>query len=208
VIDGPPFPREVVDGRTVCKWFFEGKRGVLGGPTNHLVRLPEVSKRGQLFDERFLHADIECFVRLLKQGADYGFVHQVLTFSREHTASVSMKFADVMGTRGAEFLATLQRHGRQFTSPDEFATLAVRYRRAYARWLWRAWLKPWNRAIWHYQAEMRCRLGIDINWADVVTGGFMEFAAVVGSPVTTLRRLSREYARSMAAGADKPESRV
>ena len=78
ICEGPPFPQEVVKGKEVCRWFFQGRLGVLGGPTNHLIRLPPSEARGALFDENYLHADIELFVRMLKDGASYGFVHQVL----------------------------------------------------------------------------------------------------------------------------------
>ena len=58
----------------------------------------------RLFDEAFLHADIEFFVRVLKNGADYGFVHRILTFTRVHEGAVSA-YAHVMGTGLVESLA-------------------------------------------------------------------------------------------------------
>ena len=198
VSDGPSFPQQVVDGRNACRWFFEGRLGVLGGPTNHLVRRPDPST-GPLFDEHYLHADIECFVRMLKDGSQYGFVHQVLTFTREHDASVSTRFADVMGTRTIEFLAILQKHGPSFLMPAEQRRLERGFRRAYGRFLVRALVKPWNRRIWHYQAASRKRLSVNIDAFDMLAAAGIEVGRILLSPMETVRRLRREYARVNAS---------
>jgi glycosyltransferase involved in cell wall biosynthesis len=194
--EGPPFPQQLVSGKDICRWFFQGKLGVLGGPTNHLIRLPTLVSGDSLFDEDYLHADIEFFVRLLKDGATYGFVHQVLTFTREHDASVSTRFADVMGTRTAEFLAILMKYGPSFLSDRERRVLLRRYRRAYARFLVRAFMKPWNRRIWKFQAVYREKLHVEIGLLDMLEAAAYEMAATVSSPMDTARRLGREYARA------------
>jgi glycosyltransferase involved in cell wall biosynthesis len=196
ICEGPPFPQQLVSGRDVCRWFFEGKLGVLGGPTNHLIKLPTLMCRDLLFDEDYLHADIEFFVRLLKDGTTYGFVHQVLTFTREHDSSVSTRFADVMGTRSIEFLAILMKYGASFLSPRERQALVRSFRRAYARFLVRAFMKPWNRRIWNFQAAHRERLCVEIGLLDMLEAAASEMAATISSPMDTARRLRREYARA------------
>ena len=195
ICEGPPFPQDVVGGKDVCRWFFQGILGVLGGPTNHLIRLPVQGARRALFDEDYLHADIELFVRMLKDGASYGFVHQVLTFTREHEASVSTRFADVMGTRTIEFLAILMKHGPSFLSHRERKILVRKHRRAYARFLVRALLNPWNRRIWNVQAAYREKLRVDVGVVDLLEAACYEIAATVGSPKESARRLRHTYAR-------------
>ena len=195
ICEGPPFPQQVVGGKDVCRWFFQGKLGVLGGPTNHLIVLPTLMSGDVLFDENYLHADIEFFVRLLKDGANYGFVHQVLTFTREHDASVSTRFADVMGTRTIEFLAVLLKYGASFLSVRDFDILAHSYRRAYARFLVGAFIKPWDRRIWKFQSVQREKLHVEIGLLDLLEAAAYEVAASISSPTAAARRLGREYAR-------------
>lgn len=196
VCDGPELPQEVLSGRDVCQRFFRGELGLLGGPTNHLIKLPAPLTHGRIFDEDFLGADTEFFVRLLKSDADYAFVHQVLTFTREHESTVSAG-ARAMGIGSCEDLAILQRHGQTFLPDRELKALTRSYRRTYARWLIRALLKVWDRRAWRYQVVQRRRLHLSVGLFDMVEAAVWEAAASAMSPVDTLRSLMREYARTM-----------
>jgi glycosyltransferase involved in cell wall biosynthesis len=195
VCEGPAFPQTIVDGRDVCRWFFEGQLGLLGGPTNHLIRLPTAVCSNGPFDEDYLHADIELYVRLLSQGVKYGFVHQVLTFTREHASSVSVRFADVMGSRTIEFLAILQKYGRSFLADAEWRRRLTPFRRAYARFLVRALMKPWNRQIWTFQAGARRKFHVRITTMDLMQALVFESGTLVRSPMSAIRSVAREYHR-------------
>jgi glycosyltransferase involved in cell wall biosynthesis len=199
ICDGPAFPQSVMGGKEVCRFFFRGRRDLLGGPTNHLLRLPLEKTRDGVFDEQFIHSDTELFIRLLKDGADYGFVHKVLTMSREHEATLSARVADVLGTRSVEMLAMLVRHGPAFLSDSEFRALLVSYRRTYARWLFRVLVKPWDRRGWRYQVSRREEFNLPVGWLDLVDGGLREMASSLIEPGVTLRRIRNDY-RRVAAG--------
>ncbi len=199
VCEGPPYPQVVASGKDACKWFFEGKLGVLGSPTDLLIRLPTVWLGDKLFDEAFLHGDIEFFVRVLKDGADYGFVHQVLTFTRVHEGAVSA-YAHVMGTGLVESLAMVTRHGPSFLSDKDYAAFVKTHRTAYARFLSRAALKVWDRRIWSVQAAKRERLGVRIGLVDIIAGGLREAAALAWRPREAGRRLKGDYARARSDG--------
>lgn len=205
VCEGPPFPQEVVSGKEVCKWFFQGRLGVLGSPTNHLIRLPTASVGGHLFDGAFAaHADTEFFVRVLKDGADFGFIHQVLTFTRIHDASVTERYSHTMGTGVLESLAMLVKHGHAFLSEEEKRDLVRAHRRNYCRFLFRVLLKVWNRRIWEYHVANRKKLGIQIGLLEVAKAGLWEAAASAVSPVDTARRLRREYSRARRLRESRP----
>ncbi len=195
VCEGPPYPQAVASGKDVCRWFFEGKLGVLGSPTDLLIRLPTAPLNGRLFDETYLHADIEFFVRVLKHGADYGFVHQILTFTRTHPESVSA-FAHVMGTGKAESLAMVVTHGPAFLAPRDMASIEHAHRRGYLRFLFRAKLKLWDRSIWAFQREKRQSLGLRIGGFDILGAGLVELLSSALSPLDTIRRLQRDRARA------------
>jgi glycosyltransferase involved in cell wall biosynthesis len=197
VCEGPSYPEHILDGREVCRRFFEGTLGYLGSPTDHLLRRPIPVTDGGLFDEAFLHADIELWVRLLKDGAPYGFVHQVLTFTRVHEGAVS-GFAHVMGTGALEFLAMVLRHGTSFLTQDDHMRLVRVYRSRYSRFLFRVLLKVWDRRIWRFQVESWRKFGVDFSLFEVLRAGVSESAASAVSPVATLQRLKRERARTVS----------
>jgi glycosyltransferase involved in cell wall biosynthesis len=199
ICSGPPFPQAVMRGKDVCRAFFEGNRDLLGGPTNHLIRLPVESSDGPMFDEEFIHSDTDLFIRILKGDADYGFVHQVLTFSREHEHTLSSSVSDVLGTRASDTLAMLIRHGAAFLLPAEYRALIRSHRRSYARWLFRVLLKPWDRRGWSYQAERRRQLGLGLTWFDFVDGAIRESVSSVAKPRETWRRIRRDYSRVAAS---------
>jgi glycosyltransferase involved in cell wall biosynthesis len=195
VCEGPAFPLTFMAGREVCRRFFQGTFGFLGSPTDHLIRLPTISLNDTLFDESYLHADIEFSVRLLKEGTGYGFVHQILTFTRVHKDAVS-GFAHVMGTGALEFLTMVLKHGPAFLSGAEHAELVKLYRDQYARFLFRVLLKVWDRRIWRYQVDSWRKFGIEMGLLEVLGAGLRETAVSALSPRETLRRLRREYARA------------
>ncbi len=198
VCEGPAFPAQVVPGKDVCRWFFHGKLGILGSQTDHLIRLPTINVAGHVFDRAFLHADTEFYVRLLKDGSDFGFVHQVLTFTRTHESSVSSGHAHVMGTGLLETLAMLVKHGPAFLSEPELRDAVRAVRSAYSRFLFRVALKVWDRRIWRYQVASWAKLGVRIGLPEIAAAGLREAVASAASPRDTVRRLRSEHARVRA----------
>ncbi|HET9384233.1 MAG TPA: glycosyltransferase [Gemmatimonadales bacterium] len=193
VVDGPPFPDRVIDGREACKLFFQGHLGVLGSPSNHLIRREALPADGPIFDESFYHADTELFVRLLKEGQAYAFVHQVLTLTREHEATLSATFSDRMGSRGLESLVILERYGRSFLRSPELEALSRSRRMDYLRWLFRARVKLWDREVWQYQASRRAEFGLNVGMIELIDAALREVGASVWSPRDALRTIRRAF---------------
>jgi len=196
VFEGPPFPQEVVPGREVCKWFFQGRLGILGSETNHLIRLPVEGAGSSLFDPTFSkHSDTELFVRLLKDRGEMGFVHQVLTFTRVHAGSVSVKQAHILGTGHLEALAILNKHGPDFLTHGEMKTLLQTRRRAYFRFLFRSLFKSAGKEIWRYHRSNWPSLGIYLSSCDMARVIAVGAAMCAVHPLDSLNRLRREISR-------------
>jgi glycosyltransferase involved in cell wall biosynthesis len=198
VSDGLPFPDTVAAGHEICRRFFRGELGLLGGPTNHLIKIPVPLIAGKVFDEEFIGADTELFVRLLKRDGDYGFVHQVLTFTREHEETVSAS-GRARGIGASEDLALLMRHGPAFLSDEELRQMTRAYRRRYAQWLFRIRLKWWDRRLWAFQVAKQRELGISISLANLAEGATLEALDTLRSPAAALRSLKRERGRRARA---------
>lgn len=85
---GLPYPSSRVDGRTVCRRFWLDDLYVFGTSQSLLYRADLVRNHDPFFNEASLHSDREICFDLLR-NCDFGFVHQVLTFSRERPGSLT-----------------------------------------------------------------------------------------------------------------------
>lgn len=128
-LDGLPPEVEVVDGRELAKHLLLGNLPYLfGAPSSSLIRAGAVH-RDPIYDEAYLHADYEIGFQILRDS-DFGFVHQVLSYTRRHDAAVT-PFAVRNGTYRPEQIQALRQHGPHFLSPADYerrlAVLLVLY---------------------------------------------------------------------------------
>src|ERR1035441_7730727 len=88
-LGGLPYPSPEVSGREICRAFFTKSLLVFGTPTSLLMRSEIVRARNPSFYEE-RHAPFEdshaCFDLL--ETWNFGFVHQVLTYSRRDNESI------------------------------------------------------------------------------------------------------------------------
>ena len=124
-----PYPQEVVSGQELCRRRLLGQvQDLFGSPTSIMYRADAVRERSEFFCLDNLHADTAVCFDLLRQG-DYGFVHQVLTFTRRHGASESTAMRRT-GTHSIGRLKIAQKYGPDFLTPAQqrFAVnLQLRY---------------------------------------------------------------------------------
>ena len=122
--DGLPYPSTVIAGRDICRWTLLGRLYVFGTPTSTLMRSDLVRASESFYNESNIHADTEVCFRLLRQG-DFGFVHQVLTYTRVREGSI-VAFAKRYNTFQPNNLDMLLKFGPAVLSQDE---LSVRIKR-------------------------------------------------------------------------------
>jgi glycosyltransferase involved in cell wall biosynthesis len=119
-----------VDGRDLSRWLlleefspwdlaaYVGRSRGYFASHALLYRSDLVRSRDKFFNEANLQCDRETFIDLLR-GCDFGFVHQVLTFTRERTGSLT-DFAIRYNTFVGGALYDVTKYGPDFLSPDEF----------------------------------------------------------------------------------------
>lgn len=130
-IQGPSlsYPNRCVDGRDLGRWliletFSWDLTSYLGPAYGNLAahsllyRSDLVRGRDKFFNEANLHCDRENFIDLLR-GCNFGFVHQVLTFTRERTGSLSA-FSIRYNTFAGGRLYDATKYGPDFLTPREF----------------------------------------------------------------------------------------
>lgn len=137
--DGPPehivmwtglrYPSRVVAGRDICRRTFLEGLSVFGTSTSHLYRSDLVRNRDPFYNEGNFYADREVCIALLK-SCDFGFVHQLLTFTRGRPGSLITIAVDMQMDFGCR-LQTLAAYGPDFLAEEEFEYCKERLLRQY-----------------------------------------------------------------------------
>jgi glycosyltransferase involved in cell wall biosynthesis len=119
-LDGLPPSTTVVPGRDLARSYLLGGPlpFLFGSPTSVLVRADLVRRRDRFYNERNIHADSEACLDVLSES-DFGFVHQVLTYTRRHNEAMTSTTQRV-GTFLPADLYMFQRLGPVFLSQDEY----------------------------------------------------------------------------------------
>ena len=95
--DRLPSLNKVMSGHEVARLQLSGKADIFGTPTSILLRSELVHQRNPFYDEANLQADTAVCYDLL-QTSDFGFVDQVLTYTRLHKMSQT-SFMERVGYR-------------------------------------------------------------------------------------------------------------
>src|ERR1700732_1234552 len=117
---GLPYPSSRTDGRDLCRRFFLDDVYVFGTPQSLLYRSDLVRGHDPFFNEASLHSDREICFDLLR-NCDFGFVHQVLTFSRERPGSLTDVGQRLNTSVGAR-LYELVTFGPAYLTPGEYGS--------------------------------------------------------------------------------------
>ncbi|PXF54981.1 MAG: glycosyltransferase family 2 protein [Deltaproteobacteria bacterium] len=117
-LDGLPYPSHALPGHQVCRLILLHGLHLFGSPTSLLIRSDLALNREKFYNESNIQADTEVCFDIL-QNNDFGFVHQVLTFTRRHNETVSY-FATELGTWRPAKLLILKKYGRIYLTEEEF----------------------------------------------------------------------------------------
>jgi glycosyltransferase involved in cell wall biosynthesis len=142
-LDSIPWGQEVTPGREILRQSLTGGPYVTGSPSSLLIRTSLFADGNPFYDETFWHSDTEAIYRSLTRS-DFGFVHQVLTFTRVHEQS-NTPFSQEIGTYTPENIRMLNRHGHGVLSPTEYRHQMRRELRDYGWFLAKQAVKPSRR---------------------------------------------------------------
>jgi len=130
--DAPLVPGQdtfTMNGQEVARAILRDKASVLGSPTAFMIRSSLVRSDERFFLEEYLHADKDACLRLL-QDCDFGFIRQVLTFTRRHNESVT-SLTNRLDTRRQENLLLLEKYGSSMLTESEYRDSVTRELRSY-----------------------------------------------------------------------------
>jgi glycosyltransferase involved in cell wall biosynthesis len=188
--NGLPYPSPVTSGREICRATLLGRLYVFGSPTSLLISSDEVRKRRAFYNEANRHCDIEACLDIL-QNRDFGFVHQVLTFTREHVEAEST-FSKRFGTDYLGNLEHLAKYGRIYLTDNEFKRCLRQCWKQYYAFLGAQVFQNRDKGFWDFQRKELERLGYSLRWGKVTKRVLVELLDLALNPLRTSIRLARK----------------
>lgn len=161
---GLPYPSPCSSGREICRERLLGGPYLFGSPTSLMFRADLVRDERSFFNESNIHADSEVCFRLLG-SSDFGFVHQVLTFSRDYRSGSILEASRELNTAAAAFLHELTVYGPRYLTQVEYAAVSKDFLSKYYDLLASRFLQGRPRSFWAYHREKLRGDGIELSYA-------------------------------------------
>lgn len=171
-LDGLPYASNVISGRELCRRSLLGDLSVFGSPTSLLIRCDIVRNRPLFYKESTIHADKQVCFDIL-QDCDFGFVHQILTYTRRHNETVT-SFIHRFSTLRLANLVVLKEYGPIYLSDEEYEARLRQVLEHYHRFLGRSILELREKEFWNYHKEKLEEIGHPISRARLVKAAFLE----------------------------------
>jgi len=158
---GLPYPSNYIPGREVVRQFFLEDIYAFGTATSLLYRSDLVRSNDPFYNESNLHSDTEACVALLRT-CDFGFVNQVLAYTRMRPSSLT-SFTAEMNTSLVGRIYELVKYGPEYLSPDELRFCLENKTRLYYRYLARNLVRRRGKKFWKYHKEKLIGMGLGWN---------------------------------------------
>lgn len=194
--DGLPYPSTVIRGQEICRLaLLSGGGGgdfyPFGTPTSTLIRADLVRRRKTFYNESNMHADTEVCYDLL-QESDFGFVHQVLTYTRLHDESNTSR-VEKLNTLILGKLTTLTTYGPVYLSQAEYQKRLELNLQSYYEFLGKNVLRYREKEFWAYHCEGLKGLGVALKWPKlaraVIRTSYLGLMAHLAHPIETTQNI-------------------
>ena len=188
-LGGLPYPSPEVPGRDICRLYFVKGIPLFGTPTSVLMRSEFVRSRNPSFYDE-CHAPFADFFVCLEalRTWNFGFVHQVLTYSRRDNEST------LTGFRPFSFeyfckLAKLVAYGKYYLTEEEFPAYVKDAERRYFTFLGNAALQGKDQRFWNFHKERLASIGYKIDMPFMCKWVSIVLLDWIGNPKRTLEYL-------------------
>jgi glycosyltransferase involved in cell wall biosynthesis len=201
--DGLPYTSAVVHGRDVCRTWLLGGPYVFGTPTSLLFRSDIVRSRHAFFNESNLHADAEACLEFLEHH-DFGFVHEVLTFTRVREGSLT-SFSQQFETYLPHQLYALVTYGPKYLSEQELQYRIRWQLQVYYNYLGWQIYELRTRDFWNYHRAKLATLGYHLRTHRLVASAMVHVLNRLLNPKRTVEGAVRRLRKSFQLlDNDKP----
>jgi len=191
LFEGLDYHRNVVNGREICRETLLGRQPyVLGAPTSLLYRADLIRSAREFFPwaQGNPHADTSGVYQAL-QHSDFGFVHQILTFTRVHAASeTSRSFS--FGRINRALLADMKRFGPIYLTEDEFNEYLQIATDKYYDWLVAALMEnSFDQGFLDRQRKELASSDIEFDSGELAKAGLRRGIELMLHPVVTMKKI-------------------
>lgn len=183
--------QKVLAGRTVARLNMLGGVFVFGTPSTVMYASDVVRSRApHFFPEDRFYADTDAAFQIMADR-DFGFVHQVLTFTRYQEGSITHD-VDKLCTRQIDRVLSLHYYGRMFLTPEEFERAMSKAWRVYYERIGNQWLldrvgkvQP---GFWDFHRKRLSAIGMTIDRKRLAMGAALAAARAASMPGEAVKR--------------------
>jgi glycosyltransferase involved in cell wall biosynthesis len=186
---GYPVQTPMLSGRECAQWYLRTGIYIFGSQTTVMYRSSLVRCRESFYDMSVFHADLEKCMEIL-QHWDFGFVYQVLSFTRRENESIISKQLSFESWWLWEYI-NIQRYAAVFLQAGEAESVRRKSKRKYYRALARAVLRLKGRAFWRYHKVGLKALSASetLDWPYLMVQVGVVLLWVVSNPGRTILRM-------------------
>lgn len=192
-LDGLRYPSPVTPGREICRQFLLHDRFVTGNPTCTLLRSDLTRSRKPFYNEVSPVEDIDVMFDLLRES-DFGFVHQVLTYTRRENESIMSGFR-TFGVLIATAIIAIRKYGPAFLTPEELKLRRRAIERRYYGFLGESVWTRSSRKFWEFHRLVMRWSGGKLQVPRVALHAFLSALSRILNPWDTLAGIGRRLGR-------------
>jgi glycosyltransferase involved in cell wall biosynthesis len=159
---GYPIHESVLSGIECARWFLRTNTRIFGSQSTVMYRSSIVRERREFYDVGFYAADLEVCMEILRKW-DFGFVTQVLSFTRRDNGGINSSLGTYMPYQLHGYII-VQRYAPAFLETSEAITVKQKSKRDYYGVLARAALRLRGPAFWRFQQAELKALPETIDW--------------------------------------------
>jgi len=187
-------------GREACTWQLLGTAFPFGSQSTVMYNAQVVRNRAPMFfpENRFF-MDVDVAFRILKD-ADFGFVHQVLTFSRYQPETVTDTASHFNWWPLLHYLM-MEQYGRDVLPPEQFEARYAEVTKELYKGLGEQWLKDKARlrrkkGFWEFQQKHLGDIGAELQPSLLARGVISAALSLLGSPSTFAKKVRNEISKN------------
>ena len=195
--------RTFFSGREVARAHLLGTAYAFGNPSQVLYRSDLVRARApHFFTEHLLNFDMDVAFRLLEHH-DFGFVHQVLSFSRFQEGAITVGIVAYNNWFVSRYMEVLD-YGPTFLAPDEYERCLDQVTRQFYTGLGEVWWKDRFRRhkredFWKFQRDQLATTGRTLDTTLLRRGIRDALLKAIGHPASVAQAIRNGFRRRESA---------
>lgn len=202
---GLPYSNRLVGGREVCRQHLLNRLYLFGSPNSVLYRADLVRSCDPFYNEANVHADTEACFAILK-GSDFGFVHQVLTFTRVRPQSLNTISTDLQ-TNLAGMLHILVTHGPDYLTGQELEACLNQHLAEYYEYLAKNLFLGRDEKFWRYHRRQLIEAGLGFSRIRLARATLANLCSAALCPKDTIKKLLKARSGRNSTASGSPDTR-